>query len=74
MPEIEEKPIAEADLKKDNSKKALEEMLESPTWQHRKQEIQFSPFDPEKDETKGRKSGNMQRISLFGFNLLKQPP
>ena len=40
MPEIEEKPTsAETDLKKDDSKKALEEMLESPTWQHRKQEI-----------------------------------
>ena len=74
MPEIEEKPTsAETDLVKDESQK-VEEMLQSPTWEHRKQEIKFLPFDPEKDESKGRKSSDMQRINLFGFNLLKAPP
>ena len=64
MPEVEE-------TKPEKEKDPEQEMLLSPTWQHRKQEIQFSPFDPEKDESKGRKSGTMQKINLFGVNLLK---
>ena len=47
-------------------------MLQSPTWEHRKQDIKFTPFDPEKDEAKGKNSDTMQRINLFGFNVLKQ--
>ena len=68
MPEIEEKP--EPEVKKD----PVEEMLLSPTLQHRNQEIEFSPFDPDKNVKNQMKQENMQRINLFGFNLLSVTP
>ena len=49
---------------------AEKELLESPTWEHRKVECKLEPFDPYNSEKRPVKQRNlcMNKISLFGTN------
>jgi len=64
--EEKESKRSEASSKMEEAKKTdpIVELLESPTWKHRQEDVQFSPFKPNCEVKKNSKRC-MDRISLF---------
>ena len=47
------------------------ELLESPTWEHRKEQMAIAPFNPNESEKKPKIKPNskvMHKINLFGIS------
>ena len=51
------------------SEKKIEELLDSPGWRHRKDNIDFSPFDPYSPDVKKKKSRKIRNKKVINSNL-----
>ena len=50
----------------------IDELLDSPGWQHRKDNIDFSPFDPYSPDIKKKKNKKLRSKKVINSNLDKE--